>query len=75
MMLDKKAIDMLLTLDDQRLAIVIKKLAMDAGIPAESINLGPRELNGIRSALAGATDGDISRAAEIIQNYKNGKSE
>lgn len=73
MMLDKKAIDMLLTLDDQHLAVIIKKIAGDAGIPADSINIGPAELKGLRAALGMATDGDISRATELIQNYKNGK--
>jgi hypothetical protein len=74
MMLDKKSIDMLLSLDDQRLAFIIKKLAADAGISPDAINIGPKELAGIRSALASATDGDISRAAEIIESFKGGKN-
>ena len=75
MMLDKKSIDMLLSLDDQRLAFIIKKLAADAGISPDAINIGPKELTGIRSALSSATDGDISRAAEIIKSFKSGKND
>lgn len=73
MMLDKRAVDMLLTLDNQRLALVIKKLMADAGVDPSSINLGEKELSGIRAALSGATNEDLSRAAELIQSYKNGQ--
>ncbi len=73
MMLDKRAVDMLLTLDNQRLGLVIKKLMADAGVDPSSINLGEKELSGIRAALSGATNDDLARAAELIQSYKNGQ--
>lgn len=72
MNLDKKAVDMLLTLDDRRLALVIKKLIADSGVDPSSINIGEKELAGIRAALSVATNEDLSRAAELIQSYKNG---
>lgn len=75
MTLDKKTVDMLLSLDDQRLSFIIKKLAEDAGIPKNSINPSANELNGIRSALSMATDSDILRASELIEKYKSGKKE
>ncbi|MBQ8410035.1 MAG: hypothetical protein IJY39_14340 [Clostridia bacterium] len=73
MTLDKKAIDMLLSLDDKKLAMVIARLAKDAGIDPSTLNVGPSELAGIRAALSVATDSDIARAGELLQNYKNGK--
>jgi hypothetical protein len=73
MLLDKKTLDMLLSLDDDKLALVIKKIAADAGIPPQSLSIGKSEISGIRSALSMATDSDISRALELIKNYKNGK--
>ena len=72
-MLDKRAIDMLMNLDDDKLILVIKKLISDAGIDPNTVNIGKKEIAGIRAALSGATDGDISRAAELIKQYKNGK--
>lgn len=74
MMLDKRSIDMLLSLDDVRLAAVIKKLASDAGIDPSSVNIGTEQITGIRKALQMATDEDIARAGELIKSYKNGKS-
>ncbi len=73
MMLDKKAVDMLLTLDNAKLALVIKKLIADAGVDPATVNLSEKELAGIRAALSGATNDDLARAAELIQSYKNGK--
>ena len=73
MNLDKNSINMLLSLDDARLSVVIRQLAASAGIPASSLTLGENELKGIRQALTMATDGDISRAAELIKNYRQGK--
>ena len=73
MTLDKNSINMLLSLDDKHLAVVIRQLAASSGIAADSLKLGPAELSGIRSALSLATDGDIARAAELIKSYKSGK--
>ena len=73
MTLDKNSIDMLLRLDDAHLSLIIKKLASEAGIPMQSLNLGKAELDGIRSALSMASNGDVSRAAELIEKFKNGK--
>ena len=72
MNLDKNSINMLLSLNDERLAVVIRQLASNAGIPSDALNIGPRELKNIRDALSLAGDGDISRAAEIIEQFKNG---
>lgn len=72
-MLDKKAVNMLLTLDDAKLALVIRKIAGDAGIDASNLKIGPSEIAGIRSALSSATDSDLSRADELIKSFKNGK--
>jgi hypothetical protein len=73
MMLDKKSLDMLLSLDDKRLAMIIGKIASDAGIDPGTLKLGKDELAGIRAALSMATDSDLTRATELFRNYKNGK--
>ncbi len=73
MMLDKNSLNLLLSLDDAHLSTVIRSLASSAGISADSINFTPEQLKGIRQALSMATDGDISRAAELIKGYKQGK--
>ncbi len=73
-MLDKRSIDMLLSLDDAKLAAVIKKLAGDAGIDSSTINIGKEQLAGIRKALSGASDIDIARASELLKSFQKEKN-
>lgn len=73
MMLDKKSVSLLLMMNDEQLAQIIKGLAANAGIDPNSITIGPKEINGIRAALSNATDSDIQRAMELINDYKTGK--
>ena len=71
-MLDKNSINMLLSLNDDQLTKVIKKIASDAGIDPTTLNIGSKELLGLRTALSGATDSDIARAGELLKQFKNG---
>ena len=73
MTLDKKAVEMLLALDDRSFAAVIKRLAKDAGIPVDSLNLSESQIAGIRTALSLANEDDLKRASELIGNFKNTK--
>ncbi len=73
MNLNKNSINMLLSLDDAHLSVLIRQFAANAGIPADTLKLGKPELDGIRNALSLATDGDLSRAAELLKNYNQGK--
>ena len=73
MTLDKRSVELLLKLDDAKFAMIIKKMMSDAGIDSSTLKLGEKEISGIRAALSSATDNDIARALELIQNYKSGK--
>ncbi len=70
-MLDKKSVEMLLRLPDEHLILIIKKLASDAGVDVKNINITKEQLGGIRSALSLATDSDLQRASELLQNYRD----
>lgn len=71
MTLDKKAVEMLLALDDRNLSAVIKRLAKDAGLPADAINLTGNQIAGIRTALSLANEDDLKRASELIGSFKS----
>ena len=70
MMLDKRSVDMLLRLNDEQLIAVIKRLASEAGVDTNGLNISPAQISGIRQALAIATDDDLKRAAELLKNFK-----
>ncbi len=70
MMLDRNALERLLSLDDAALTAVIRQLAAGAGVNTANLNFGKAELDNIRRALSLATEGDTSLAMDIIKNFK-----
>ncbi len=76
MMLDKNSVELLLRLGDDQLISVIKRLAAGAGVDVSNMQITPTQLAGIRQALSLATDDDLRRASELLQNFKGaqGKS-
>ena len=70
MMLDKKSVELLLMLGDDQLIAVIKKLAAGAGVDVSNMQITPTQLAGIRQALSLATDEDLRRASELLQNFR-----
>ena len=75
MTLDKKTLDKLLSLDDDRLISIIRVIAAESGVDLGNFNISPSDLTGIRAALSVATDSDIQRAGELLKNYKNAKNQ
>ena len=70
MMLDKRALERLLALDDAALTAVIRQLAASAGVDTSNLQFSNAELANIRRALSLATEGDTSDASEIIKSLK-----
>ena len=70
MKLDKRAIDRLLSLNDAQLQEVIRRLSEDAGLDLSAFHISPDNVAGIRTALALATNEDLARASEQLQNYR-----
>ena len=73
MQLDQKTLQKLLLLNDAQLTAVIRTLAENSGLDLSSFHIRPDDINSIRSALSGATDQDLARAAEQLQNFRKGK--
>ena len=73
MQIDREAIDKLLTLNDRQLQSIIQRLVRESGIDPAQFHIDPASVASIRSALSGATDGDIARAGELLKQYKDGK--
>lgn len=70
MMLDKRALERLLSLDDAALTAVIRQLAASAGVNTANLHFDSAALANIRRALSLATEGDTSYANEIIKSFK-----
>ncbi len=72
MTLDRNAVNQLLSLNDRQLAIVIKKLAAEAGIDTSAIQINAANVAAIRAALSMATDEDLKSLAEQLGKMQKG---
>ena len=70
MQLDKKTLNMLLALNDAQLVNIIKTISEKSGLDLSSFNISANDVQSIRRALENASDDDIRRAQESINNYK-----
>lgn len=70
MKLDKTAIERLLALNDTQLQALITRLAGENGVDLSGVTIRPDDIASVRQALRMATDEDIRRAAEQIEQLK-----
>ena len=75
MTLDRNTLQIIVNLPDEQLVFVIKRLAAESGVDISSLTFTKEQLNGIRSALSVATNEDIARANELINEIKQKNSE
>lgn len=70
MQLDKNTLNMLLALNDAQLVNVIKTISEKSGLDLSSFNISSNDVKSIRYALENASDEDIRRARESLNQYK-----
>lgn len=73
MKLDKKTLDSLAALPDEKLWSMIRIIAMSVGVSIPDKMPDADKMAGFRAAISDVGDGDISRAMELIDIYKGGK--
>ena len=69
MQLDKNTLNMLLALNDAQLVNIIKTISEKSGLDLSSFNITSNDVKSIRYALENASDEDIKRAQESINNF------
>lgn len=70
MKIDKKTIDAICALPDDKLWGAVRLFASSSGINISPRPTSPNEAAKIRAALSQLTEADISRATEIFKYYK-----
>ncbi len=71
MRIDKRTVDKIAGMPDDRLWKMILSLGASKGIDLSSIKVSSTELDKIRTALTQMTDEDIVRAMEILEACKD----
>lgn len=64
MILDRNALNRLLSLNDGQLKMVMERLAAESGLDLSALNISPDDISSVRSALSEATDRDLEKVAE-----------
>ena len=67
MNIDRKSLNMLLSLNDRQLKSIIGKLMTDAGIDLSEFNVSSDDIASVRTALSSATDEDIANFARKVE--------
>ena len=70
MILDRNALNRLLSLNDKQLKAVLQRLAAESGLDLSALNVSPDDIASVRSALSGATDRDLEEAARKLSEKK-----
>lgn len=73
MQIDQKMLDRLLTMNDEQLGEVIKKIAAEVGIDPAMLGLNPNNINNIRTALGSATQQDLQQLNDVYDVYKQNR--
>ena len=73
MQIDQKTLNRLLSMRDDQLAAVIRKIAADAGIDPAALGLNPNNVAEIRRALGSASSEDLEQLGEIYNTYRQNR--
>lgn len=73
MKIDKKTVDAIAALPDEKLWQMITLIASASGVKLPRDVPDPGTMAGLREAAGELSDGDIKRASEIIGKYKEGR--
>jgi hypothetical protein len=74
MQINPKMLRLLLSMNDDQLAGVIRALAAEAGINPAELSLDAARLNSIRSALGSVREEDLSSLSSLYEEFRRGKT-
>ena len=73
MKLDRKKINMLCSMSDERLWSTVKLFAMSNGVDVSKKRVRPGDIESFRRTLRSLTDSDLARIGELTEIYKYGR--
>ena len=73
MQIDRKTLQHLLSMDDQKLSLLLNRVAQESGLSPEALGARPDDIASIRAALGSATEEDLKRLNEIYDVYRQNR--
>ena len=71
--IDKKTIDAMMALPDDKLSQMVRLIAATSGHSLKEGQPDAAAISGLRGLLREVTDGDIERASHLLHIYKSNK--
>lgn len=72
MQLNQKSLKLLLSMNDEHLAQVIRGLSAEAGIDPSQLSLDADRIACIRQALGSVTDADLAQLTSLYEGFRKG---
>lgn len=73
MKFDRKRVDMLTSMSDERMWSAIKFFASANGVDLSRRRVTPKDLSNLKQMLRSLTDADLARAGELADVFKYGR--
>ena len=74
MKIDKKTLEMLSSLPDDKLWQMLSLIASTSGVRMPQTRPDEKTMAGLRRAVSELSDGDIDRAMKLFEKYKEGRT-
>lgn len=75
MKIDKKTLEMLAALPDDKLWQMLSVIASTSGVRMPQNKPDEKTMAGLRRAVSELSDGDIERATKLFDKYKEGRKD
>ena len=73
MQLDRNMLNRLLSMNDDQLGEMIRKIALESGIDPAQLGMNTQNINSIRNALNTTSDQDLEKLSALYENYRRNR--
>ncbi len=73
MQIDRKTLQYLLSMNDEKLIALLQKIAQESGISPSALGANPNDIRSIRAALGSATEEDLKRINDLYGTYRQNR--
>ncbi len=73
MQIDRKHLDLLLSMNDDKLSELIRSIAAEAGVDPQALGLNPHNVQSIRQALSSVNEAELEQLNDVYNTYRQNR--
>ncbi len=73
MQIDRKHLDLLLSMNDDKLSELIRSIAAEAGVDPQALGLNPQNVQSIRQALSSVNEAELEQLNDVYNTYRQNR--